>query len=44
LGPCSERKKALDVLAPIYDWFTRALTRPTAPGQDDVGELRPLQH
>jgi tetratricopeptide (TPR) repeat protein len=42
---CSERKKALDVLAPIYDWFTQGFDTPDLRrARTMLGELRPLQH
>ena len=41
----SERKKALDVLTPIYDWFTQGLETPDLHlARTLLGELRTLQH
>jgi tetratricopeptide (TPR) repeat protein len=42
---CSERKKAFDVLAPIYDWFTQGFDTPDLRRATTLlGELRQLQH
>ena len=42
---CSERKKALDVLTPIYDWFTQGFNTPDLNRASMLlGELRTLQH
>jgi class 3 adenylate cyclase/predicted ATPase len=42
---CSERRKALDVLTPIYDWFTQGFDTPDLRrARTLLGELRPLQH
>jgi class 3 adenylate cyclase len=42
---CSERKKALDVLTPIYDWFTQGFDTPDLHrARTLLGELRTLQH
>jgi class 3 adenylate cyclase/tetratricopeptide (TPR) repeat protein len=42
---CSERNKALDVLAPIYDWFTQGFDTPDLRrARTMLGELRSLQH
>jgi predicted ATPase len=40
---CGERKKALDLLAPIYDWFTQGFDTPDLlRARTMLGELRPL--
>ena len=40
-----ERKKALDVLTPIYDWFTQGYDTPDLHrARTLLGELRTLQH
>ena len=42
---CGERKKALDVLTPIYDWFTQGFDTPDLRrARTMLGELRPSQH
>jgi predicted ATPase len=42
---CSERKKALDLLAPIHDWFTQGFDTPDLRrARTMLGELQPLQH
>ena len=42
---CGERKKALDVLTPIYGWFTQGLDTPDLhQARTLLGELRTLQH
>jgi tetratricopeptide (TPR) repeat protein len=42
---CGERKKALDLLAPIYDWFTQGFDTPDLlRARTMLGELQPLQH
>jgi predicted ATPase len=41
----SERKKALDLLTPIYDWFTQGFNTPDLNRASILlGELRKLQH
>ena len=41
----SERKKALDLLTPIYDWFTQGFDTPDLNRASMLlGELRTLQH
>jgi class 3 adenylate cyclase/tetratricopeptide (TPR) repeat protein len=45
LAQCSERKEALDVLTPIYDWFTQGFDTPDLHRASTLlGELRTLQH
>jgi len=40
-----ERKKALDVLTPIFDWFTQGLDTPDLHlAKTLLSELRTLQH
>lgn len=42
---CGEREKALDVLTPIYDWFTQGFDTPDLHRASTLlGELRTLQH
>jgi class 3 adenylate cyclase/tetratricopeptide (TPR) repeat protein len=42
---CSERRKALDVLTPIHDWFTEGFGAPDLHrARTLLGELRTLQH
>jgi len=42
---CGERKKALDLLASIYDWFTQGFDTPDLlRARTMLGELQPLQH
>jgi class 3 adenylate cyclase/tetratricopeptide (TPR) repeat protein len=42
---CSQRKKAFDVLAPIYDWFTQGFDTPDLHrARTLLDELRPFQH
>jgi hypothetical protein len=42
---CSERKKALEVLTPIYDWFTQGFDTPDLRrARTLLGELRTSQY
>jgi class 3 adenylate cyclase/predicted ATPase len=42
---CGEREKALNVLTPIYDWFTQGFDTPDLDRASTLlGELRTLQH